>query len=78
MKYAVKFRDDHDVPIFLNQWSVAFKVTQENGRFHYIRDVAQICQDLNIGWAWWTWRGGKDGQKGGSSNMVYNDYNGNL
>ena len=33
-------------------------------------DLARTLQQLNIGWAWWVWRGGGD-PKGGSSGFVW-------
>lgn len=42
-------------------------------------DLAATLQRMDIGWAWWTWRGGGDvGWKHGSSEIVYDFENGTV
>ena len=40
------------------------------GRFAFMADVAKELQRLDIGWAWWVWRGG-GAPKYGSSGFVW-------
>ena len=49
-------------------------VSAANGRNRFVADVANLTQQLGIGWAWWVWRG--DTPKGGSSAFVYYASNG--
>jgi hypothetical protein len=58
------------VPVFVNQWNAVHGITAANGRYRFISDVASILQDLDIGWAWWTWRGSAGGWKNGSSDIA--------
>ena len=48
-------------------------ITAANGRYQFIGDVANILEQFDIGWAWWTWRGSPGGFKGGSSDIVSGD-----
>eukprot|EP00040_Diaphanoeca_grandis_P034056 m.209675 g.209675 ORF g.209675 m.209675 type:complete len:499 (+) comp33048_c0_seq4:288-1784(+) len=77
-KFAVPLQQHHNVPIIVNQWSVVHGVPKSAGRFQYMRDVARALQQLNIGWAWWVFRGGGDGWSHGSSEIVYQWTNGTL
>lgn len=52
-RFAVALRTKSNVPIFMNQWSVVRKVTKEEGRYHFVEDIANITQQLDIGWTWW-------------------------
>ena len=45
-------------PIFINQWGVVHGVTEEQGRYDYMSDMAALMEELNIGWTWWVFRGG--------------------
>ena len=40
--------------------------------------VAKVLQAMDIGWAWWVWRGGGTGWSHGSSEFVYKYTNGTL
>ena len=60
-------------PVFLNQWKAAHGITEANGRFKFIGDVAAILEEFDMGWAWWTWRGSGGGFKDGSSDIVSGD-----
>lgn len=68
--WAVALRTEASVPIFLNQWKVNYGISATAGRQRYMSDLARTLQQLNIGWAWWVWRGGGD-PKGGSSGFVW-------
>ena len=49
------------------------------GRYNFIRDVAKALQAMDIGWAWWVWRGGgESGWSHGSSEFVYKYANGTI
>ena len=71
--WAAALRDRAQVPVFLNQWTVHHGVTAEQGRFAYMSDVARELRRLEIGWAWWVWRGsgGAGFPKYGSSGFVW-------
>ena len=58
----------------MNQWSVVRNVADSAGRLAFVADVANLTQQLDIGWSWWVWRG--DTPKGGSSAFVYYASNG--
>eukprot|EP01047_Picozoa_sp_COSAG01_P013920 COSAG01_NODE_666_length_14393_cov_8.519029_5_plen_566_part_00 len=74
---AVAVRDQHNVPIFVNQWAVVHSVPAQRGRYKWMSDVAQELQRLGIGWAWWNFRGGgSGGWAAGSSEFVYGWSNG--
>ena len=45
--------------------------TDEQGRQAFIKDVAELLQQYNIGWAWWVFRG-TSAWKGGAMNLVAN------
>ena len=75
-RFAVALRTKSNVPIFMNQWSVVRKVTKEEGRYHFVEDIANITQQLDIGWTWWVWRG--DSPKNGSSAFIYYASNGSV
>ena len=62
--YVVKFRDTYNVPIFLNQFAVHYQVTEANGRYEYVRDLISVLHELDIGYAWWTFRGTGNGYLG--------------
>ena len=63
-KYVVTFRDTHNVPIFLNQFAVHYEVSELNGRYEYVRDLISVLHELDIGYAWWTFRGTGNGYRG--------------
>lgn len=65
--WAVPVRENNDVPIFVNQWGLAHKVSSEAGHYQYMADVASVLKDLNIGWTWWNWRGSGDTDFAGGS-----------
>ena len=49
------------------------------GRYEYMRDFAALLRRLDVGFAWWTWRGGGDeGWKHGSMEIVYDYKNGSV
>ena len=75
-KYAVALRETSNVPIFMNQWSVVRAVSEEHGRYQFVQDIANLTQELDIGWTWWVWRG--DTPKNGSSAFVYYTSNGTV
>ena len=77
LKYAVALREKAKVPVFMNQWSVVRNVADSAGRLAFVADVANLTQQLDIGWAWWTWAGGNsDGWSHGSSEVVFHWPNG--
>ena len=43
---------------FRPEWGVVHGVTEEQGRYDYMNDMAALMQELNIGWTWWVFRGG--------------------
>jgi hypothetical protein len=70
--WAVALRRHADVPVVVNQWEVSYGVSAAEGRYIFMSDVARELQRLDIGWAWWVWRGG--GQPvDGSSGFVWNE-----
>lgn len=71
INFAVKFRNQYNVPLFVNQWSVVYGRSEADGRYDFIRDMTKLFQDFDIGWTWWTWRGGsRPNEKGGASNWM--------
>lgn len=70
--FALSFKNKFNVPIFVNQWSVIYARTEDKGRYQYIGDMAKMMQEMDIGWTWWTWRGGYAPyvKKGGSNWMA--------
>lgn len=70
-RFPVLLQQRHNVPVFLNQWSVVHGVPAASGRYRYMSDLASALQGLGIGWAWWVWRGGGSGWSHGSSELVY-------
>ena len=78
-KFVAPVRAKHNVPLFMNQWEVVHGVTKGSGRYDYIRDVADLAEELDIGWAWWTWAGGNDvGWSHGSAEMIFRFPNGTV
>ena len=78
-RFATPVREQLNVPLFVNQWGVAYGVGSASGRYDYMRDLAELLQTLDIGWAWWTWRGGGDVDwKHGSMEIVYDYANGTV
>ena len=78
---AASLRATANVPIFVNQWSIVHGNAERpapGGRYEYIRDVAKTLQAMDIGWAWWVWRGGGSGWSHGSSEFVYTYTNGTI
>jgi hypothetical protein len=78
---AAALRGQAEVPVFMNQWSVVHGNAEQpapGGRYEYIRDTAQALQAMDIGWAWWTWRGGGSGWSHGSSEFVYKHSDGTI
>jgi hypothetical protein len=70
--FALPLRDRFRVPLLINQFEVVHGVTETNGRYSYIEDLLSLAQDLEIGWAWWTWEGGNSGGwSQGSSEIVF-------
>lgn len=61
----------------MNQWAAPCGISEANGRYAYIGDVAKIMKKYNIGWTWWVFRGSK-ACSGGSSSWVYTDASGAL
>lgn len=77
--WATKFKSAHNVPVFMNQWGVVHGVTAEQGRYKYMKDVAELLQENDIGWAWWVFRGGGgDDWSHGSMEFLYLHANGTL
>jgi hypothetical protein len=72
----VALRDEAKVPVLMNQWSVVRGVTEKAGRYAYVSDLADLLQEFDIGWAWWTFRGNEP--KPGSSAFVYYANNGSI
>ena len=69
----------HAVPVWLNQWAPIYGIGANGGRYDFVRELAATLQQLDIGWAWWTWRGGGDaGWKHGSMEIVYDYANGTV
>ncbi len=66
--------------IFLDQWGVVHGVPASAGRYTYMSDLAAMLQKLDIGWAWWTWRGGHGGEgwQHGSFEIIYDYGNGSI
>ena len=58
-------------PVSLVFHAVPSRIFQ--GRFEFMADVAKELQRLDIGWAWWVWRGGGGPgfPKYGSSGFVW-------
>ena len=56
--FANALKTRHNVPIFMNQFEVVRGVTAAAGRYAFIEDLLALMQQLDIGWAWWTWAGG--------------------
>ena len=72
-------REENNVPIFINQWGVVHGVTEEQGRYDYMSDMAALMEELNIGWTWWVFRGGGgDTWAHGSFEFVYQHTDGSL
>jgi hypothetical protein len=76
--WAGNFKSKHNVPVFVNQWGVVHGVTEQQGRFEYMKDVAQTLKSMDIGWAWWTFRGGGEDWAHGSMEFVFEHANGTL
>mmetsp|Transcript_75269 Transcript_75269/g.214083 ORF Transcript_75269/g.214083 Transcript_75269/m.214083 type:complete len:410 (-) Transcript_75269:414-1643(-) len=77
--WAVPVRESNNVPIFINQWGVVHGVTEEQGRYDYMSDMAALMEELNIGWTWWVFRGGGgDTWAHGSFEFVYQHTDGSL
>lgn len=57
-KWVVSFKERNNVPVYMNQWNAVHGIKTEEGREQYIEDISEICQRYNIGWGWWTFRGG--------------------
>jgi hypothetical protein len=75
--FANALKTRHNVPIFMNQFEVVRGVIAAAGRYAYIEDLLALLQQLDIGWAWWTWAGGNsDGWSHGSSEVVFHWPNG--
>ena len=75
--FANALKTRHNVPVFMNQFEVVRGVTAAAGRYAYIEDLLALTQQLDIGWAWWTWAGGNsDGWSHGSSEVVFHWPNG--
>jgi len=70
LQRASSLRGTHGVPIFINQWEIRYGITEANGHYQYVQDIASVAMDLDIGWAWWTWRGSAGGFKPGSSDII--------
>jgi len=85
-RFALPLRAAYRVPLFLNQWGVGYGVGRvdpatgkSGGRYAFMADLAATLQRLDIGWAWWTWRGGGDVDwKNGSSEIIYDYRNGSV
>ena len=85
-RFALPLRAAYNVPIFMNQWGVGYGVGRvdpatgkSGGRYAFMADLAATLQRLDIGWAWWTWRGGGDVDwKDGSSEIIYDYSNGSV
>lgn len=78
-RWALPVRAKHEVPLFVNQWSVVHGVSAAQGRYAFMRDLAASLQRLDIGWSWWVWRGGGgDTWAHGSSEFVYEQANGTV
>lgn len=78
-KFALPVRDTFNVPIFVNQWGVVHGVSAEQGRYEYMKDVTALLKNLDIGWTWWTWRGGGGtGWAHGSFEILYDYSNGTV
>ena len=77
LRIADALRAAHNIPLFMNQFEVVHGVSTANGRYNYIQDLLSLAQQLDIGWAWWTWAGGNSkGWSHGSSEMVFHWPNG--
>ena len=77
--WAVALQAVHPVPLFLNQFEVAHGVARAQGRYTYIADLLALLQELDMGWAWWTWAGGSgSGWASGSSEIVFRWPNGSV
>lgn len=72
VKWAVALRTHAAVPVIVNQWEVSHGVSSAEGRFRFMSDVASELQRLDIGWAWWVWRGGGK-PVAGSSGFVWDE-----
>lgn len=77
VQFPVAFSKKHNVPVFMNQWAAPCGITADRGRYDWIRDIAKIAKEYNIGWTWWVFRGSKE-CSGGSSAWVYTDSSGVL
>ena len=79
-RFALPVRAKFHVPIFVNQWSVPYGVARSGGgRYEFMADLALTLKRFNMGWAWWTWRGGGDTDwKNGSTEIVYDYSNGSV
>lgn len=53
LKNGTDFRDDHDVPIFINQVGIASDVPDAKA---YITDTLDLFESYGIGFAYWTYR----------------------
>jgi len=78
--FLVPIMQQHQVPIFANQWLAVHGLTAEQGRYEYMADVMSVLENHGIGWAWWTYIGGDDGGqwKHGSSELVYRKPDGSI
>ena len=77
--FALPLRAAHDVPLFMNQFEVVHGVSATAGRYGYITDLLALAKQLDVGWAWWTWRGGGDTDwKNGSTEIIYDYSNGSV
>ena len=85
-RFALPLREKYRVPIFMNQWGVGYGVGRvdpatgkSGGRYAFMADLAATLQRMDIGWAWWTWRGGGGTDwKDGSTNIIYDFANGTV
>lgn len=74
----LRSRRTYNVPIFMNQFEVAYGVTASKGKVEYISDLLSLSDEYGlVGWAWWTGFGGNsDGYKFGSSEVIFLDPDG--